>query len=101
MTPKERPIIFTAESVDMKATQSACLYASCRRVLADIVKPGGIALSFGWNSTGMGKDWPIEELMLVCHGAAHNDTICLAQRKPESLFDASHHINTPATQEQR
>lgn len=76
--------------VTAQDTQNAALYARVRRAMAPILRPGGIALSFGWNSTGFGKAWPTEEILLVGHGGAHNDTICVAQRKPEGgdLFDA-------------
>ena len=65
-------------------TQNAALYARVRRPLAQLLKPGGIALSFGWQSSGFGKLWTTEEILLVQHGGAHNDTICVAQRKPLS-----------------
>jgi hypothetical protein len=29
----------------------------------------------------MGKGWKQLEIMLVAHGGAHNDTICLAERR--------------------
>ena len=67
--------------VTMQDTQNAALYKRCRGPLARLLKPGGIALSFGWQSSGFGKDWPIEEILLVQHGGAHSDTICVAQRK--------------------
>lgn len=63
-------------------TQNAHLYARTRRALRELLKPNGVALSFGWSSTGFGKAWRAEEIMLVQHGGAHNDTICVAQRKP-------------------
>jgi len=28
----------------------------------------------------MGPEWITEEIMMVCHGGDHNDTICLAER---------------------
>jgi hypothetical protein len=52
-----------------------------KRVINQLVAPGGIVLHFGWNTVGMGKGWSIEEIMLVCHGSDHNDTICMAERK--------------------
>ena len=54
------------------------------RDIADrLLKIGGIVLSFGFNSCGMGKDrgYEIIEILLVSHGATHNDTICMAERK--------------------
>lgn len=63
-------------------TQNAALYGRVRKALAPLLRSGGIALSFGWQSSGFGKAWPTEEIMLVQHGGAHNDTICVSQRKP-------------------
>jgi hypothetical protein len=50
---------------------------------AKLLKPGGVVLSFGWNSNGFGKKrgFAIEEGFIVAHGGAHNDTICLAERR--------------------
>ena len=69
--------------VGMKETQSALLYQRVRNAIIPLLAPGGIVLSFGWNSVGMGKKHGFEqiEIMLCCHGGAHNDTICLAERK--------------------
>jgi hypothetical protein len=39
-----------------------------------------VVLSFGWNSAGMGDFFEPVELLLVAHGGAHNDTICVAER---------------------
>ncbi len=66
-----------------KETQNAGLYKRVRDALDPLVVPGGICLSFGWNSAGMGKTrgYEIEEILLVNHGGGHNDTICLAERK--------------------
>ena len=58
-------------------------WARCKDEIARIVKPGGTVISFCWDSTGMGKGrgFTIEEILLVCHGACHNDTICTVERK--------------------
>ena len=55
-----------------------------RDVINELLVPGGYVLSLGWNSIGMGKkrDYTIKELLLVCHGPGHNDTICMAELKP-------------------
>jgi hypothetical protein len=52
-----------------------------KAALLRLVRPGGVCLHFGWNTVGMGKGWQIEEIVLVCHGSAHNDTICMAERR--------------------
>jgi len=74
-----------------KDTQNARLYAECRKVIRKIVSPGAVVLTFGWNSAGMGSGFEAEELLLVSHGSAHNDTICLAERMTQQqicLLDA-------------
>lgn len=65
-----------------KDTQNAHLYKRVRDALSDVLEPGGIALSFGWQSAGFGHIWPTRELLIVQHGGAHNDTICVVQEKP-------------------
>ncbi len=49
----------------------------------ELLVVGGVFLHFGYHSNGMGKghDMVIEEILLISHGAAHNDTICIAERK--------------------
>jgi hypothetical protein len=70
------------KKVTMTDTQSATLYQRVRNALVPILSPNAIVLSFGWNTVGMGKDrgFEMEDVMLVCHGGAHNDTICIAER---------------------
>jgi hypothetical protein len=69
--------------VGMEETQNARLYKRVRDALDPLVKPGGIVLSFGWQSAGMGEKRGYDpiEILLVTHGGAHNDTICIAERK--------------------
>jgi hypothetical protein len=69
--------------VGTKDTQNARLYKAVRDGLDALIQPGGYVLSFGWNSAGMGKGrgYEIVEILLVAHGGAHNDTICVAERK--------------------
>lgn len=66
-----------------KETQNAALYARVRDGLDRILKPGGVALSFGWNSAGFGRGrgYSTTEVLLCAHGGAHNDTICVAEKK--------------------
>ena len=64
----------------MKDTQNAALYSRVRHASRKICKLGTIALSFGWNSSGMGEGFETLEILMVAHGGAHNDTICLAEK---------------------
>lgn len=61
-------------------TQNAALYARVRRAARRLCRPGTTVLSFGWNSAGMGDGFERLEILLVAHGGAHNDTICVAER---------------------
>lgn len=51
--------------------------ARCKDEIARVVRKGGKAICFGWNSTGIGKkrNFKLERVLLLCHGACHNDTI--------------------------
>lgn len=35
---------------------------------------------------GKKRGYTIEEILLVCHGPGHNDTICMAESKPKTRF---------------
>jgi len=58
-------------------------WARCKDQIARIVMPGGVVISLCWDSVGIGKKrgFKIEEILLVCHGACHNDTIVTVDRK--------------------
>jgi hypothetical protein len=70
-------------TVGMKETQNAALYSRIKAAMMPCLTPDAVVLSFGWNSVGMGKRHKFEqiEIMLVCHGGAHNDTICIAEKR--------------------
>lgn len=58
----------------------ANFYKRTRDAIRPLCKLGTVVLSFGWNSCGMGDCFEQIEILLVAHGGAHNDTICLAER---------------------
>ena len=62
---------------------SAEFYSRVKDPLASKIKKGGYVISFGWNSSGMGKNrgFEIIEILLVAHGGAHNDTIVTVEKK--------------------
>ncbi len=68
---------------DRGGSHNGALYARVRRALLPLLEPGAVVLSFAWNTCGMGRQhgFAIEEILIVCHGGAHNDTLCLAERK--------------------
>jgi hypothetical protein len=64
-------------------TQNGRFYKAVRDGLDVLLDDGGIAISCGWNSSGFGKTrgYAIEEILIVAHGGAHNDTIVTVERK--------------------
>ncbi len=58
-------------------------FVKVRSQLANHIIQGGLAICFGWNSNGFGKGrgFSLEEVLLVCHGNGHNDTIVTVERK--------------------
>ena len=61
-------------------------WSNCKKEITRIIKPNGKVISFGWNSGGMGKKngFEIHKILLVNHGAQHNDTICTLETKATS-----------------
>ena len=58
-------------------------YTDVKNKLAKIIKPGGLCISFGWNTIGLGKvrGFEIIEVLVVSHGRLHNDTLVTVERK--------------------
>lgn len=69
-------------TVNMATTQSS-YWRKHKEQISRIVRPGGIVISCGWNSGGMGAKYGFDPLhiRLVAHGGAHNDTIVVAERR--------------------
>lgn len=69
-------------AVAQRDTQNGGLYGRVKLELHRILKPGGIGICCGWNSCGFNRNYSLEEVLLVNHGGAHNDTIVTVWRKP-------------------
>lgn len=69
-------------SVNMETTQ-ATYWSKQKEQIGRIIKKDGIVISCGWNSGGIGKKYgfEIQEILLVPHGGAHNDTIVVVDKK--------------------
>lgn len=63
-------------------------WAKCKDEIARIVQANGYVISCCWDSVGMGikRGFEIIEILLVCHGACHNDTIVTVERKLPKLL---------------
>lgn len=69
--------------VTKETTQIGKLYKEVRDAAMPILTDDAVVLSFGYNSTGMGKKrgFEIVEIMLVNCGGPHQDIICMAERR--------------------
>jgi hypothetical protein len=67
---------------NVQTTQSSW-YSDIKTEIKRIIPPGGLCISCGWNSNGIGmvRDFYIEEILIVAHGGWHNDTIVTVERK--------------------
>lgn len=70
----------------------AKFWTQCKDEIGRIVRPGGKAICFAWNSQGIGlaRGFQLDQVLMVPHGGPHNDTIVTVERKVEaSLFRMS------------
>jgi len=69
--------ITQAREYGKKEFSSMKYWADCKNEMARIIKPGGKAICFGWNSMGLGKNrgFEMKRILLVPHGGSKNDTI--------------------------
>ncbi len=75
------------KKLSMAETHNVGRWTEEKDFIDRILKPGGYVLSFGWHSNGMGKkrNYKIQEILLVAHGSAHNDTICMSEQKSKEI----------------
>lgn len=76
-------------TVNMQTTQ-ASFWGNLKAEIARVLRPGGVCVTCGWNSGGIGKKYGMEirEILMVAHGGWHNDTIVTVEVKSpqERLF---------------
>lgn len=87
-----RQVMECYNAIGIKMRQSEAMLGATRKTLKKaingVITNTGRVLTFGWNSSGMGKGagYEIEEVMIVCHGSDHNDTICMSERRTETFL---------------
>lgn len=61
-------------------------WSKCLTECGRILKRGGKAICFGWNSNGLGKSrgFTLEKILLIAHGSRRNDTIITVEVKNET-----------------
>ena len=83
-------------AASMQDTQ-ASFWTKVREAARPLCQKGTVVLSFGWNSCGIGGAGFVQrEILLVAHGGAHNDTICVAEemtQQQEQMFAGREHVD--------
>lgn len=74
------------DGIGLKVFQSDTngqFWSSRKNKIAEILNVGGLCLSFGWNTNGLGinRGFEMLEILLVAHGGSKNDTIVTVERK--------------------
>ena len=75
------------DSIGIKMQQGDAMLGAVRKIrkaaIDRLLIPGGRVITCGWNTVGMGTTlgYQLEEILLVCHGSDHNDTIVVVERK--------------------
>lgn len=75
------------DSIGQKMEQGDALLGAIRKkrkvAIDAVLVPKGIVITCGWNTVGMGKGlgYDLIEILLVCHGSDHNDTIVTVEQK--------------------
>lgn len=69
--------------VTSEDTQTAKTMSKIRTLASQLLKPGGICISFGWDSTGLGRKNGVmkKEVHILPHGSVNHDTIITLDEK--------------------
>jgi hypothetical protein len=81
-SPRQLKECYDSMGMVLHDTKSS-VWSNWKDEIARVIRPGGVCLSFGWSSQGLGKNrgFEIIEIMLVAHGGNHNDTIIVVEKK--------------------
>lgn len=74
------------ESVGKKVLQTdtqSTFWSALRDETARVLKPGGTAITFGYNTTGIGstRGFDIRKIIMIAHSGQHNDTLVTISKK--------------------
>lgn len=81
-SPRQLKECYNSIGMVLHDTKSS-VWSEWKNEIARVIYPGGICLSFGWSSNGLGKSrgFKIIEILMVAHGGNHNDTIVVVEEK--------------------
>lgn len=70
------------DKLDISVSNMA-YWAKIKDNISRIIKPGGICISCGWNTNGIGKcrNFEILEILIIAHGGSKNDTLVTVGQK--------------------
>lgn len=69
--------------LSMSQEDSQSFPNNIKKIIAPKIEAGGLAICFGWNTGGFGKNLGFEmiEILIVPHGGHHSDTLVTVERK--------------------
>lgn len=75
-------------------TEGQTFYSNLKDGAARIIRPGGLCISLGWNSIGLGKSrgFEVEEVHLFPSGGVHHDTILTVDRRVDGSLPFSNGV---------
>ena len=81
-SPRQLKECYQNNGLCLHDTKSS-VWSKWKDEIARVIVPGGICISFGWSSNGIGKERGFEllQVVLVAHGGNHNDTIVTVECK--------------------
>jgi len=83
-SPRQIKESYNAVGLDlhMRDTQAG-FYNRVKNAICGKIVRNGFAISFGWTTEGFGvkRGFQLEEILIICHGGHHNDTLVTVERK--------------------
>jgi len=75
--------VYSGIGENLSYEHTTTFFRDVKNEISRIMKKGGIVYSFGWSSVGMGSNRGFEktDILLVCHGGYHHDTIVVKEVK--------------------
>jgi len=81
---------YNSIGIELMSKEDTILFPmNVKNIISPLIKPGGFAICCGWDTIGFGLDrgFKIIEILLVCHGGRHNDTIVTVEIKKNNTLD--------------
>lgn len=73
---------YESKGIALTQHETQHYWQDLNREIFRILKPGGICIKFGYNTSRIQPSMEIIEQVNICHGGPHNDTMITIQRRP-------------------